>query len=680
MFPLICLTVAAPTQAVIHELVPAPKSYAVRADAPGLVPNDIPGIVLLGGAERPILPPELDHLPTLSKRADQAVVFELTQDAPENEEGYVLDILNGAHISSRTATGLFYGAQTLAQLIQDSDKSVRSLTIKDWPSISYRAVQFDTKHHLDTIDHYYDTIDQLASYKINAIIWEIEDKLDYRRQPNVGADNAISIEELQAITRYAAARNIEISPLIQGLGHASFILKHDEYADIRDKEGDDWAFCPINERTYEVQFDLYRDAIEAFPGSRYLHIGGDEVRVGESELAKASGKTDLELHLHWLNRVSDFLVANGRIPIMWDDMPLKLAGVYNTTHQRQFDEAKAKARWAEKGEELEEMADIFSKDAVYMRWNYSDPGLPGNKLALDYYADNGFKAMAATAAQTRWPVMPRNNGNVAPIHTFCKMTADSGLEGILCTAWDDDSPHMELYWRGWMAFAEFSWSPDIRSDEEFQDIFVQRMTGVRNPGSIKGKGTHLLDMLEMGMNFWDTALLKKGVGRNVCNENTLKGGIKLPTAATREEWQKEHNDRITNAKVALNASLAFRVRSRRVEDGAARGRHYVELTQALNELQMWSSEVIFQLSVWCGDPSDTNLAALKELADGFEARRDAYHEVFQQTRHLNNPKGYKLDMNHHTHQANSSNGPDWMTKVEEIFAGRLSEWVQEQTK
>ena len=675
MFPLFCLTLAAPTQAVIHELVPAPKSFAVRADAAGLVPHEIPGIVLKGGAERPILPPELDHLPTLADRARQSIVFEISNDAPENEEGYELDILDGVRISSRTQKGLFYGAQTLAQLIQDSGKSVRSLTIEDWPSISYRAVQFDTKHHLDTIDHYYRTIDRLASYKVNAIIWEIEDKLDYRRQPLVGADNAISIEELQAITRYAAARNIEISPLIQGLGHASFILKHDEYKDIRDASDNDWAFCPINERTYEVQFDLYRDAIEAFPGSRYVHIGGDEVHVGASDLAKASGKTPLELHLHWLNKVSEFLVANDRIPIMWDDMPLKLAGVYNTTHNRSFDEEKAKAKWAENDKQLDEMAEIFSKDAVYMRWNYSDPGLPGNKMALDYYAENGFKAMAATAAQTRWPVMPRNNGNVAPIHTFCEMTADSGLEGILCTAWDDDSPHMELFWRGWMAFAEFSWSPNIRTDDEFQDVFVQRMTGVKGEGS-----TRLLDLLEMGMNFWDTALLKKGIPRNVCRDNTLGGGMDLPTLDSREEWLEENKSRLVSSKVAMNASVAFRLRSGGILKSATRGRHYIELTRALNELQMWSSEALFRLNLWCKDPTDSNLEAIGKLAADFEPRRDDYHDVFQQTRHLNNPAGYKLDQNHHAHQANSSNGPDWMTKVEEIFADRLGKWAAEQSK
>lgn len=67
----------------------------------------------------------------------------------------------------------------------------------DYPEISYRAVHFDTKHHLDRTEYYYRTIDKLARYKVNAIIWEVEDKLRYTRRPEVGAPNAISKQEMR---------------------------------------------------------------------------------------------------------------------------------------------------------------------------------------------------------------------------------------------------------------------------------------------------------------------------------------------------------------------------------------------------------------------------------------------------------------------------------------------------
>lgn len=74
---------------------------------------------------------------------------------------------------------------------------------------------------------------------------------------------------------------------------------------------------------------MYRDAIEAMPYGKYLHVGGDEVsQIGSDERCKATGKTPFELQLEWLNKVCDFAVANGRTPIFWDDMPFKFAGLW----------------------------------------------------------------------------------------------------------------------------------------------------------------------------------------------------------------------------------------------------------------------------------------------------------------------------------------------------------------
>ena len=48
-------------------------------------------------------------------------------------------------------------------------------------------MHFDVKHHLDRMEYYYQEIDKLARYKINAVIWELEDKLRYTRRPEIGA-------------------------------------------------------------------------------------------------------------------------------------------------------------------------------------------------------------------------------------------------------------------------------------------------------------------------------------------------------------------------------------------------------------------------------------------------------------------------------------------------------------
>ncbi|MFC2098043.1 family 20 glycosylhydrolase, partial [Bacteroidota bacterium] len=337
-------------------------------------------------------------------------------------------------------------------------------------ALSYRAIHIDVKHHLEKTDYYYKLIDKLARYKINAIIAEVEDKIKYQRQPDVGSADALSIEEWKKLSDYAWERNIEISPLVQGLGHASFILKHDKYKNLRDDPESDWAFNPLDPETYKVQFDLYLDAIEATPYGRYLHVGGDEVHT----TGRNSGKSPLELQLIWLNKVCKFAEEHGRIPIFWDDMPLKQAGVYQPMYKPDLSEEEVNKIWEKNEKNLLEFLDQFPKNCVYMRWNYSSPEAIGNGKAMEWFRNNGMQVMGATAGQTRWVLMPQNESNMENIKSFALSSINSGINGLLLTLWDDDSPHFELYWRGIVAFSEYTWAGESRSKELIKTAYRQR--------------------------------------------------------------------------------------------------------------------------------------------------------------------------------------------------------------
>ena len=66
---------------------------------------------------------------------------------------------------------------------------------------------------------------------------------------------------------------------------------------------------------------------------------------------------------------------------------------------------------------------------------------------------------------------------VDEIHVFIGLASELGIDGMLCTAWDDSSPHMETYWRGIIASAEFSWSPTKRNLQEYETAYLQREFG-----------------------------------------------------------------------------------------------------------------------------------------------------------------------------------------------------------
>jgi hexosaminidase len=653
-------------------IVPMPKSVVVNSTG-GLGLGSIGGLSIGEELDSLVLPHNLSDLP---RRGDQPSISVVIDELGlQGEEGYELSVKPGSiRIRGESVAGAFYGLQTLSQLMEDAKENsaaIPFLTIRDWPDIDYRAVHFDTKHHLDTMDSYYAAIDRLAGLKVNAIVWEFEDKLRYRLQPKVGASHAISMEEMQALTHYARRRFIEISPLVQGLGHASFILKHPNYKHLRDDPNSDWAFCPIDEGTYEVLFDLYRDAIEATPGARYLHIGGDEVRVGKSELAKASGLDTLGLHLHWLNRVNDFLVDLGRTPIMWDDMPLKHGGVYASTHKSVFSEARSAELWEANREGLDRVVEMFPKEAVYMRWSYTNPGLPGNKLALDWYRDGGLNAMAATAAQTRWPLFPRNDGNVGPIREFCRMTAQRGLAGILCTAWDDDSPHMAFYWRGWTPFADFSWNSEGRDEQQALMAFTQRAYGAKAAESAH----QAYRALEQAMNFWDTALVSSN-RRNVCQEATMNKLIALPELETRDQWLKQNAAvlaKVGAGDLTQAASIAFH----EVLNKSVRNRHELSLCEHLSQLPIHSQAILVLLKEWSENPTQDVIDRIRAWTDQFTSAWNELQVAYSHSRIPNNPPDYLLDQNHHAHQANHSNELGWMVAVELKFRDDVLEWLKD---
>ncbi len=241
------------------------------------------------------------------------------------EQGYLLETsANRLTIRANSAAGLFYGVQTLLQIIKEgrSGLYVQGMVITDWPDISWRAVHYDTKHFQEKKEYVKEFIRTLASYKINMLIWEWEDKFAYRSHPEIGAPGAFTMKEMQELTRYALKYHIQIVPLVQGLGHASYILKHPQNKHLREIASNNWGFCPLNEGTYKLMFDLLKEAIEATPGSEYIHIGCDETYVlGKGVDCGCKAKMEeigkYALRQIYINRVADQMKKWGRKPISW---------------------------------------------------------------------------------------------------------------------------------------------------------------------------------------------------------------------------------------------------------------------------------------------------------------------------------------------------------------------------
>ena len=598
----------------------------------------------------------------ITQMEDAQLFFSIQPQENQKAESYTLKIeQEKIEIQAQDQAGLFYAFVTLDQLIEDAVNSNTPLplvTLQDAPKIAFRPIQVDVKHHLEKKSYYYDLIDALAQLKINGIILEIEDKLKYKRRPEVASADALSIEEWRALSTYALARNISISPLVQGLGHASFILKHDKNKHLRDDPKSDWAFNPLNPETYALQYDLYLDAMEAFPHGKYLHVGGDEVQT----TGRGSGKSALELNLIWLNKVSAFAAEHDRIPIFWDDMPLKQAGLMQPIYNSEMDPATVDSIWEVNEPKLNKFITQFPKNCVYMRWNYHKAESYGNGKAMDWFSSNGFRVMGATAGQTRWTLMPQRESNIDQIRIFAEQSINRNYNGLLLTLWDDDSPHFELYKRGVSAFAEYSWGGPKRTKEEFKAVYRHRKFG----SEFKGEQYAFIDALDEPVALWTNLFVEAGNHRNalIHKENPIEEQlIDLPDFNKKGDWTKKYSARLEQLEAQKNQLEQAKKTLFKIQNQDAKSEYNLAVYNEVIQLVKYNFELMSQLKAF--DTATTPEAEKKALDaimttdQTFSSVRAQMETVYSQTRVLNKPEGYLLDQDHHNHPANQTVNFDW---------------------
>jgi len=354
--------------------------------------------------------------------------------------------------------GLFYGVQTLTQIIQNSASGIiiRGMTITDWPDISMRAIHYDTKHFQEKGDYVKNFIRTLSQYKINTFIWEWEDKFAYQSHPEIGAPGAFTKEEMQEFTRYAQQYHIQIVPLVQGLGHVSFILKHPQNEHLREIPSDNWGFCPLREGTYELMFDLLKEAIEATPGSEYIHIGCDETYVlGKGVACGCRDFMEKEgmyaLRQVYINRVAEQMKKWKRIPIAWDggyDPREKVLPVKGLMTPGGYDPQLNNA-------------DAISRG--YLLYYY-DPNPGIEHLFLPYFYREYFDKQVESHLEQSY-------------RELTKAALSGDYQGMISTSWNCSGVHNQIWMLRYITAAEYSWGGKAPDLQEFEDKYFVNYYG-----------------------------------------------------------------------------------------------------------------------------------------------------------------------------------------------------------
>lgn len=398
-------------------------------------------------------------------------------DKKLGDEGYTLIAdANQLTIKATGAAGLFYGVQTIIQLVQKnaSGTSIKGITIKDWPDTKQRAAHYDTKHHQDTRAYVENFIRDLARYKINMLIWEWEDKFEYPSHPEIGAPGAFTMKEMQELTRYAKQYHIQIVPLVQGLGHASFILKWPQFAHLREIPASNFEFCPLKDSAYLLLNDLWQDAMKATPGSSFIHIGTDETyELGQCADCKKKeqeiGKSGL-FHL-FVGRSAKLIQAVGRQPMVWESPMGWAKGRLQVYHT---DMKQEKPVTPQKGIILTESYDYETSDLKYAKQAKTlgypvyayDPNPGIEQLFLPYFFSKGEKNDTL-------------KGSLENSYHFLKEKLGKGVfDGVIRTSWDDSGLPMQAWMLTFATTAAFSWNASAPSLPEFTSTFFNNRYGV----------------------------------------------------------------------------------------------------------------------------------------------------------------------------------------------------------
>ncbi|MCX6623478.1 MAG: family 20 glycosylhydrolase, partial [Acidobacteria bacterium] len=231
-------------------------------------------------------------------------------------------------VTGNAAPGLFYGVQTLLQLMKRDASGAAMLpsgVIEDWPRLPLRFLHWDTKHHQDRMETLKRYLDWSARFKINMIGFELEDKFEYPSHPVVGAPGAFTSAQLQEIVNYGLERHIQVVPQVQSPAHMAYVLKHNEFAELR-ADGNNYQSDLCNPKTFDLIFSLFDDAIKATKGVDYFFVSTDEVYYAGIGKTCAATYNPVNRSLAWVNFVQksqEFLAKRGRTMLVWAEFPLR---------------------------------------------------------------------------------------------------------------------------------------------------------------------------------------------------------------------------------------------------------------------------------------------------------------------------------------------------------------------
>ena len=418
----------------------------------------------------------------------------------EGDEAYALNVRpDGVHLTASAPAGVARGLETFRQLLPPAIYrravasgvawSARCVEIEDAPRFGWRGSHLDVSRHFMPKEMVLKHIDLLAMHKLNVFHWHLTDdqgwRIEIKRYPKLTEKGAWRTEtmvggpqrdatkrtfdgkphggfytqdDVREVVRYAADRFITVLPEIELPGHArAAIASYPEYGNEVDAVDvgtwwgiyDKGAVFGVDDKAFQFLENILEEVLDLFP-SKFIHIGGDEVRKNEWKVSaaaqarmKAEGLKDEDELQSWFVRHFDtWLAKRDRRLVGWDEI----------------------------------LEGGLAPGATVMSWRGEDGGIAAAKAGHDVvmapqkptYFDH------YQSKDAKEPIAIGGHNSLADVYAYepvpaALSDADAprvlGAQGQLWTEFMPDPRHVEyMAWPRLCALAEVLWTPKARRD------------------------------------------------------------------------------------------------------------------------------------------------------------------------------------------------------------------------
>jgi hypothetical protein len=391
-------------------------------------------------------------------RVAHLVIDPAMQDPAMHDEGYViLSRPRGLAVIADTGTGLFYGAQTVKQLISgnDTDAQLQIATIRDWPALPHRGLDDDlSRGPVPTLAFQERQVRTLAAYKLNIYSPYFEHTLAYAGSPLIAPPGgAITASDVATLVRYAAQYHVIVVPEQEAFGHLHHVLKYEQFASLGETPHGQ-VLSPVQPGSIELIQQWFTQMAQQFP-SPWVHIGADET----NELGK--GQTH-------------DLVAQRGLDQVYVDFLRQIHGVIQPTGKRIL-------FWGDLAWHNPDLVASLPKDMIGVPWVYD--AKPSFDKYIEPFNRAGMEVWVAPGVNNWRRVYPDSNIGLVNIQHFVRDGQRLGAKGMLNTVWNDDGEGIfDEDWYGVLFGAAASWQPGESAIPQFQASY-----GAAFHGDMSGK-------------------------------------------------------------------------------------------------------------------------------------------------------------------------------------------------